>query len=179
MLQFASVFTAGFGFAELAAMTDLDESPLLDCVDEALAEELVHPLGAERYTFAHALVRQTSYEEMSSSRLELEPDQTAAISVITLGELRAGVALANDPQTRAARQARLAAVRSVFRPLPADETVAEAYGDVLATARSQKWTSKATDLLIIAIARSTGRILRTLDHAQAQLAEAVGVSARS
>jgi DNA-binding CsgD family transcriptional regulator len=68
MLQFSSVFTAGFGFAELAAMTDLDESPLLDCVEEALAEELIHALDAERYTFAHALVRQTLYEEMSPSR---------------------------------------------------------------------------------------------------------------
>jgi len=126
----------------------------------------------------HALL-DTSVLIASAGRLELEPDQTAAISVITLGELRAGVALADDPQTRAARQARLAAVRRVFRPLPIDETVAEAYGDVLAMARSQKRTSKATDLLIIATARSTGRILRTLDHAQAQLTEALEVSARS
>jgi DNA-binding CsgD family transcriptional regulator len=68
MLQLASVFTAGFDFTELAAMTDLDEGPLLDCVDEALAGELLHAVGAERYTFAHALVRQTLYEQMSSSR---------------------------------------------------------------------------------------------------------------
>jgi len=68
MLALASVFTAGFDFAELAAMTDLDENPLLDCVEEALAGELLHALGAERYTFAHALVRQTLYEQMSSSR---------------------------------------------------------------------------------------------------------------
>jgi len=68
MLQLATVFTAGFDFAELAAMTDLDESPLLDCVEEALAGELLHAVGAERYTFAHALVRQTLYEQMSSSR---------------------------------------------------------------------------------------------------------------
>jgi DNA-binding CsgD family transcriptional regulator len=68
MLALASVFTAGFDFAELAAMTDLDDSPLLDCVEEALAGELLHAVGAERYTFAHALVRQTLYEQMSSSR---------------------------------------------------------------------------------------------------------------
>jgi hypothetical protein len=67
-LQLATVFTAGFGFAELAAMADLDEGPLLDCLEEALAGELIHALGTERYTFAHALVRQTLYEEMSSSR---------------------------------------------------------------------------------------------------------------
>jgi predicted ATPase len=68
MLQLASVFTAGFAFSELAALTDLADSELLDCVEEALAEELLHPLSAERYTFAHALVRQTLYEQMSSSR---------------------------------------------------------------------------------------------------------------
>jgi DNA-binding CsgD family transcriptional regulator/tetratricopeptide (TPR) repeat protein len=68
MLRLASVFTGNFDFVELAVMTDLAEGRLLDCVEEALAEELLQPLDAERYTFAHALVRQTLYEQMSSSR---------------------------------------------------------------------------------------------------------------
>jgi DNA-binding CsgD family transcriptional regulator len=68
MLQLASVFTAGFGFAELQALTDLHDDALLDCLEQALDEELVRPLGAERYDFGHALVRQTLYEELSSSR---------------------------------------------------------------------------------------------------------------
>jgi DNA-binding CsgD family transcriptional regulator/tetratricopeptide (TPR) repeat protein len=68
MLQLASVFTAGFGFAELQALTDLDDASLLDCLEQALAEELIHSLGAERYDFGHALVRQTLYEELSPSR---------------------------------------------------------------------------------------------------------------
>src|SRR3984957_5163342 len=68
MLQLASVFTAGFGFAELQALTDLDDTSLLDCLEQALDEELLHPLDAERYDFGHALVRQTLYEELSSSR---------------------------------------------------------------------------------------------------------------
>jgi predicted nucleic acid-binding protein len=93
--------------------------------------------------------------------------QTAAISVITIGELRAG--------TRAARQARLAAVRTAFEPLVVDEAVAEHYGEVLAKARSERRTSKATDLLIIATAAATGRVLHTLDAAQAQLARAAGI----
>ncbi len=59
MLQLASVFTAGFGFAELRALTDLDEDTLLDCLEEALAAELLRPLGGDRYDFSHALVRQT------------------------------------------------------------------------------------------------------------------------
>jgi predicted nucleic acid-binding protein len=109
--------------------------------------------------------------------LALEPDATAAISVITLGELRAGVNLAADAHSRALRQARLAAVRSIFDPLPVDEIVAEHYGEILARARSSGRSSKATDLLIIATAAATGRTLRTLDHAQAQLAILVGVQA--
>jgi DNA-binding CsgD family transcriptional regulator len=68
ILQLASVFTAGFGFAELHALSELDEGALLDCVEQALAEELVRPLEGERYDFAHALVRQTLYERLSPSR---------------------------------------------------------------------------------------------------------------
>ena len=101
---------------------------------------------------------------------------TSAISVVTLGELRAGVRLAGDPALRAARQARLAAVRDAYEPLPIDETVAERYGDVLAEARSARCITTATDLLIIATAAVTGRILYTLDERQARLAESVDVA---
>jgi predicted nucleic acid-binding protein len=105
--------------------------------------------------------------------------ETVAISVITLGELRAGVRLAGDPSVRAARQKRLVAVRDSFQPIQVDETIAEHYGDVLATARSAGRTIKATDLLIIATAAATGRTLHTLDIRQAALAEAVNVAVRS
>ncbi len=104
--------------------------------------------------------------------------ETVAISVITLGELRAGVRLASDPSTRAARQRRFNAVRDAFEPIPVDETVAEHYGDVLATARSAGRTTKATDLLIIATAAATGRALHTLDARQASLAVEAGISVR-
>jgi predicted nucleic acid-binding protein len=108
--------------------------------------------------------------------LALKPEQSAAISVITLGELRAGVRLARDDSARTARQARLAAIRDAFEPLPIDESVAEHYGDLLATARSARRASKATDLLIIATAAATGRVLHTLDERQARLAQLAGVS---
>ena len=68
VLQLASVFTAGFGFTELQALTELDELELLECLEQALAEELLRPLGGERYDFAHALVRHTLYERLSPSR---------------------------------------------------------------------------------------------------------------
>jgi len=108
--------------------------------------------------------------------VESDPPTATAISVITLGELRAGVRLGGDPSVRAERQARLAAIRDAFLPLPVDEAVAEHYGDILAAARSSGRTTKATDLLIIATAAATGRVLWTLDERQATLARAVGVA---
>lgn len=99
----------------------------------------------------------------------------AAISVVTLGELRAGVLTARDPRTRMVRQGRLSAVRAAFEALPVDESVADAYGEILALARHERRTVKATDLLIIATAATTGRGLVSLDRSQVGLAEAYGV----
>jgi hypothetical protein len=108
--------------------------------------------------------------------IDLPP--SAAISVITVGELVAGVALARDTATAAARRRRLLAVRAAFAPLPVDEPVAERYGELLAVARSERRTVKATDVLIIATAAASGRVLHTRDVAQARLADAGGVAAR-
>ena len=100
----------------------------------------------------------------------------AAISVVTLGELRAGVLLAHDERIRAARAARLTAVREAFMPIPVDEPVAERYGELLALARSERRTAKATDLLIVATAAAHGRTLHTRDERQAELARAAGLA---
>ena len=101
-----------------------------------------------------------------------------AISVVTLGELRAGVKPGQEPGTRAARQSRLAALRRAFAALPVDELVAEHYGDALAGARRAGRVTKATDLLIIATAAATGRVLVTRDERQARLARELGVAVR-
>jgi toxin FitB len=107
---------------------------------------------------------------------ELGLPETAAISVITLGELRAGVLRARDAARRSARARRLHAVRAAFAALPIDEDVAEYYGEALAAARDLGRTAKATDLLVIATAAATGRTLYTLDQAQAGLARELSVS---
>ena len=99
-----------------------------------------------------------------------------AISVVTLGELRAGVLLATDPRMRAARQARLTAVHDAYEPIPIDESIAERYGEVLAGARAVRRITTATDLLIVATAAATGRVLYTLDERQAKLAADLGVA---
>jgi toxin FitB len=101
----------------------------------------------------------------------------AAISVVTLGELHAGVLLARTPRMGQLRRHRLEAVRGAFAALHVDETVAERYGEVLAVARKERRTVKATDLLIIATAAATSRTLYTGDASQAALAEAYGVVA--
>ncbi|MEX0674507.1 MAG: PIN domain-containing protein [Gaiellaceae bacterium] len=109
-----------------------------------------------------------------SSGFELP--SVAAISVVTVGELRAGVLLAPEESIRQLRQRRLDAIRGAFAPLPVDEPVAERYGELLALARSQRRTAKATDLLIAATAAATGRTLYTLDRSQAELARAADIA---
>lgn len=107
---------------------------------------------------------------------DFNDEQTAAISVITLGELRAGVLRATDASVRTEREARLAAIRAAFEPLPVDEMVAERYGQVLATARTEARITTATDLLIVATAAAAGRALMTRDERQRRLANACGVA---
>jgi toxin FitB len=72
----------------------------------------------------------TSAVMASAHALALEPDDTAAISVLTIGELHGGVRLATNPRARAMRQSRLEAVREAFEPLPVNETIALRYGVV-------------------------------------------------
>jgi predicted nucleic acid-binding protein len=101
---------------------------------------------------------------------------TAAVSVVSIGELHAGVLRAPQDGIRAARQARLDAVRAAFLPIPVDERIAEEYGRALAHARNERQAEKATDLLIIATAAATGRELHTLDERQARLALGLGIA---
>lgn len=83
------------------------------------------------------------------------PDE-AAISAATLAELHFGVHLAKDEERRALRLRRLAEVESRFAPLPIDEEVARAYGELaaLTVGAGRKVRSRAMDLLIAATARA-------------------------
>ena len=68
VLELASVFSGGFGFEELHELSELDEDALLLCVDEALAADLIRPVAAERYEFAHAVFGHTLYARLNPSR---------------------------------------------------------------------------------------------------------------
>lgn len=99
----------------------------------------------------------------------------AAISVVTLGELRAGILRARDAAARAERLTRFELVRSSFVPLPVDEEVADHYGRALARARDEGRIEKPLDLLIVATAAASDNALHTLDKAQAKLALRLGL----
>jgi predicted nucleic acid-binding protein len=116
----------------------------------------------------------TSFVVGATSTL-LELPQRSAVSVVTLGELHAGMLLARDEAERDRRRSVIAAVRAAYLPLPVDEHVAERYAELLALARSRKRSEKTPDLLIVATAAATERTLYTLDRKQATLARAAGV----
>lgn len=116
---------------------------------------------------------------MIASDPELEVPERSAVSVITLGELRAGIALAESDRLRAERRRRFAMVAEAFLPIDVDRHVADHYGQALALARRERRTTKATDLLIIATAWATGRALYTLDERQARLARVTGIEVAS
>jgi toxin FitB len=120
----------------------------------------------------------TSVVIATDEKGELDLPGTAAISVITLGELRAGVLRARAAEVRAARARRLLSVRAAFAALPVDEEVAERYGEALAAARDLGRIAKATDLIVIATAAASGRTLYTLDQAQAGLARELCIPVR-
>ena len=89
-------------------------------------------------------------ERLDPGDLPAEP----VISAITLGELSVGPLVTDDDHERAARQARLQEVESVFEPLPFDAGAARAFGGVAAALRrsGRKPSARAFDALIAATA---------------------------
>jgi DNA-binding CsgD family transcriptional regulator len=69
LLSLASAFSGPFESSVLGVVSELDDERLLDCLDEALRAGLIRGAGeGDRYQFAHALIRQTLYDELSPSR---------------------------------------------------------------------------------------------------------------
>jgi class 3 adenylate cyclase/tetratricopeptide (TPR) repeat protein len=67
-LQVAAVIGAEFEFPVIQAADDLDAEALVCSLEEAIAARLVIEGGQARYRFAHALVRDTIYGELSAAR---------------------------------------------------------------------------------------------------------------
>jgi predicted nucleic acid-binding protein len=92
-------------------------------------------------------------------------DGDCAVSVITVGELHAGVLLAVDDATRASRLRRLAAVLDIAAVLDVDRAVTARYGELRAAAGR----GPSNDLWIAATALAHDLELVTGDRGQATL----------
>lgn len=102
--------------------------------------------------------------------LEIDPEllpKRVAISAITLAELSAGPAAADDPDERAKRQDRVQRVEASFEPLAVDGEVARAYGRVFAavTAQGRSTRRRFADLLLASTALAEGVPLVTRNGA--------------
>ncbi len=95
------------------------------------------------------------------SPVELKEDWV--ISIVTVGELEAGVLLAPDSSIRALRLRRLAAVLAEAPALPVDRTVAARYGEL----RAATGRSPTNDIWIAATALAHDLTLITGDDRQA------------
>ena len=69
-LSAAAVIGRDFDLDLLVAVVDLDETRLLDLLEEAVAASLLQesPERAGRFTFTHALVEHTLYEDLGRTR---------------------------------------------------------------------------------------------------------------
>ena len=104
---------------------------------------------------------------------EVDVDDLAAISVVSLTELHFGVLVATDESARAQRIRRLGAVESSFDPLPFDAAVARECGKLHAAVaqRGGQPRRRAFDLAIAATANVHGVPLLTLNAKDFQIVE--------
>ena len=98
-------------------------------------------------------------------------DIQAAISVASIVELHFGVLVATDPDERARRADRLAAVEAAFDPLPVTVEVARAWGRLAAAVaeRGGKPRRRQIDLAIAATASVHGVPLLTHNRSDLEI----------
>lgn len=95
----------------------------------------------------------------------LDLDEDWAVSVVSVGELEAGVLLAQDARVRVARLRLLTAVLAEAPALALDRRVAARYGEL----RAESGRRPSNDLWIAATALAHGLTLVTRDREQASL----------
>jgi toxin FitB len=95
----------------------------------------------------------------------------AAISVGSVTELHFGVLVTNDPEERARRADRLAAVEAAFDPIPVSVEIARGWGRLAAAVaqRGGKPRRRQIDLAIAATALAEGVPLLTHDLADFEI----------
>jgi DNA-binding SARP family transcriptional activator len=130
LLRAAAVAGARFDLDVAADAAGLDQAVVLDAVDAALSSGLVVEESADRYRFAHHVVRRTLVAQLSGARRRALHDRLAgAIERLRAHELdRHAAALAHHSSAgagpggdaRAVRWARLASAQAAERSAPAE-----------------------------------------------------------
>jgi class 3 adenylate cyclase len=87
-LRVAAVIGRDFEDELVERVADLSREQLMAGANEAVAERLVNDLGKGRYSFAHALVRDTLYEELSPAKRSVLHERVGlAIEAICGGDV--------------------------------------------------------------------------------------------
>jgi eukaryotic-like serine/threonine-protein kinase len=87
-LRVAAVIGRDFDEEVVQRVSKLSPEELMTAAKESIAERLVTDLGGGRYSFAHALVRDTLYEELSPARRAALHEQVGlAIEAICAGDV--------------------------------------------------------------------------------------------
>ena len=96
VLSIAAVIGRDISLDVVVGTSDLGEDEVVDAFDEGVRARLLDETGAERFHFAHALVRTTLYEELSATRRrrlhrriadvleKLRPDDVVALAHHTM-----------------------------------------------------------------------------------------------
>ena len=95
--------------------------------------------------------------------LEDSLPEELAVSVITIGELRAGVLAATDTPTRDRRLSTLEAALSL-QPVPVDDSVASVWAKLRVILRDRGLSMPVNDSWIAATAMALGVAVVTQDH---------------
>jgi class 3 adenylate cyclase len=143
VLSVAAVIGRDFDFPLLARVVDISEDELLDVLDEAANAFVISeaPATVDQYTFVHALIQRTLYDDLSAARRRRLHRQV-------------GAALEVFPNSQATRIGELA--RHFFEAAnPEDARKAYAYAiaagddaqDRLAPDEAARWFSQALELV--------------------------------
>lgn len=96
------------------------------------------------------------------------PDE-AAVSVVSVAEIRLGVLVAANVIERAQRLDRLVELELAYSPLPVDDDVASSYAAIVASERERGRRPRSMDALIAATALARGLTLYTRDEGLAKM----------
>ena len=166
VLTFASVIGLDFQLELLALVTDLGDDHLVDLCDGAVAAQVLRDSGrGDGYSFAHALIGHTLYEELSPTRRARAHRAVAeALEELTGGEPGHRVGELAFHWSQATRAVDTAKAVDYARMAGSSALAA------LAPAEAARWYSQALDLLGDAPAtdRTRAELLVGLGDAQRQ-----------